>query len=239
MSSPDYKLNEKEKKLWKLILRKLKFNDCDTDMKILNDVPDENRHIIYKMFQTLYITCHKYVKDKATLKLNHNHELEKQKVEFLQKQVKLLGEQQTQHQDTLVKQHQQQLQHHESVLKEHNTQFGAILEKLDTVTKDPEFTTDVHNLETGEIEKKFISKKKFLALHTTELNIANKKRKTAEGQKDELIKRVKIAEDKIEGYMVQYKKYAHHVKEEAIKDKAEIKSLKDTLQQFKSLAQNT
>lgn len=246
MSSPDYRLNEAENKIWKEILRKLKFNDFEADMKTLNGVPDKNRPVIYKMFQTLYIAYQKSVTDKARLKLVHNHELKKQKVEFLQNQVKLLGEQQKQHQDTLVKQQQQQLQHHE-------TQFGAILVKLDSITeaqKEPEFSTDVYNVETGKTEKKFISKEQLLKLHATTLRIANKKRRTAEGQKDELAKRVKIAEDelakkvkiakdKLERYTGEYKKYAHHIKEEAIKDKAEIKSLKDTLQQFKSLAQNT
>lgn len=235
MSSPDYRLNDAEKKIWKEISRKLKFNDFEADMKTLNGVPDKNRPVIYKMLLTLYIASQKSVTDKARLKLEYDNELKKQKVEFLQNQVKLLGEQQTQHQDTLVKQQQQLLQHHE-------IQFGAIFDKLDTITepqKEPEFSTDVYNVETGKTEKKFISKEKFLTLHTTELTIANKKRKTAEGQKDELAKKVKIAEDKLEGYMGQYKKYVHHAKEEAIKDKAEIKSLKDTLQQFKSLAQNT
>jgi hypothetical protein len=242
MSSPDYRLNEAENKIWKEILRKLKFNDFEADMKTLNGVPDKNRPVIYKMFQTLYIAYQKSVTDKARLKLDHNHELKKQEVEFLQNQVKLLGEQQKQHQDTLVKQQQQQLQHHE-------TQFGAILVKLDSITeaqKEPEFTTDVHNLETGGIEKKSISKENFVALHTAELTIANKKRKTAEGQKDELSKRVKIAEDKEKGSKQQLEQL-NHLYSNRLRDfrlledlnKIEINSLKASLQEFKSLAQNT
>ena len=56
MSSPDYRLNEAENKIWKEILRKLKFNDFEADMKTLNGVPDKNRPVIYKMFQNVCVS---------------------------------------------------------------------------------------------------------------------------------------------------------------------------------------
>jgi len=219
------------------------------------------------MFPFLHTAYQKNITDKATLKLKHKEELEEQKGKFLEEQVRLLGEQQKQHQDTLVKQQQQQLQHHESVLKDerksYDTKFGDILGKLNTITeevkktqKEPEFTIDVHNIETGETEHKSISKKTYLEKHTTELNkakeevrIANQKRKSAEGERDELVKRVKIAEEK-EKEIVSTKKELETLKEQIIfrmnkfrtafqPKQDELDALKARIQQFKLLAQNT
>jgi hypothetical protein len=267
MSTAEYMITGDEKKRFKKIHKSLKYDNLEHDMKILNGLSHELRNVVFKMFPFLHTAYQKNITDKATLKLKHKEELEEQKGKFLEEQVRLLGEQQKQHQETLVKQQQQQLYHHESVLKDerksYDTKFGAILGKLNTITeevkktqKEPEFTIDVHNIETDETEHKSISKKTYLEKHTTELNkakeevrIANQKRKSAEGERDELVKRVKIFEEK-EKEIVSTKKELETLKEKSLiqmnKIRAafqtkedELNALKSHIRQFKLLAQNT
>ena len=115
---------------------------------------------------------------------------------------------------------------------------------------------EVHNLETGQIEKESISMEKFLELHSTELAIANKKRKSAEEERDKLVKRVKIVEEKhkeivsakkeqetlnetLKSQVMQIKMRANQLSVAFRNKQGELNASNARIQQFKSLAQNS